>query len=55
MEKISTNKTSEDLKLLEETTEEKNEGLRLLFRNKYVQTETAFLSNGPAPSAPSCP
>ena len=55
METTSTTAISEDPKLLEKTAEEKSEGLRLLFRNKYVQTEAAFWNNKPAPSAPSFP
>ncbi len=43
MEKISANTISEDLKLPAKATEEMREELRLLFRNKYVQTEPATI------------
>jgi hypothetical protein len=55
VDNISTNRTSEDLKLPEKATEERIEGLRLLFRNKYVQTEAAFWSKGQTPPVPRFP
>ncbi|HNX03863.1 MAG TPA: hypothetical protein PKI32_00080 [Opitutales bacterium] len=55
METTSINTKSEGLKLLGQTDEDKTEALRFLFRNKYVQTETAFLSSRPAPSVPGSP
>ena len=55
VDKNSANRTSEELTLLAKATLEMSEGLRRLFRNKYVQTETAFWSKGPILAVPSRP
>ena len=56
METTGTKKTNGDLKMPDKTDDDMAEGLRLLFRHKYVQAEPVSLEQQSCPPPdPSCP